>query len=706
MASGGTYSGSQIILGQIFGDWIFGGSLETMFSSFLSLLSVAGLVLYSMIILYIGLAGMIKAAGRGGAISGWHPGWVPFRVLLSLMLVLPLYGGANWSAAQSLLLSITLKGADFADWTVEQLVSNELMKRYFHDANFKFKADLVESQRFVGNAIMAASCIRANQDLNNPNNLVPGSAGYDAWLKKISRRCGLSYDFFTGNLVVRQAAPARAAQASGADKNFQPLPWAAQRENLIKQQEYTIRETVARHNLQWFPVILNHADYIWNTLHQPGLQGFEQRAKNTIAILEAYHETLNLELEKALQNSYQQFANLYAEDMKNKGWWFVFASHRDLIRQTETVQRQVSAAMASMTPEPRLDTAVTKNDQLINMSLAKVAEEESSLWDDFLKWLTGVGDGAKEWGAAQLEKFGQWLMELLGFDNVQQVMYEGKDPLVAMHDMGKRFMMVGSSAIGAKFVGDIGGKIGESVGWSGPGGSFVEGGLGFLDKATELGWYIGVPMLIAGLILFLLSYLPVLYGVSTFMAWIVFIAQSLIAAPLWAAAHAAPAGENHTSNLAAKGYNNILFIILYPALAVAGYVAATLISSAALPTVYHLVWDGVVGSTNGVWTFVSWVWAAVLIVIVSWMVIHLSYQLIETGPAAVLGWISTAEPGHNPFASLAQRGNQTMAMLLWSRAPGGVGKAAGTIREKGKAMGERAAEAVARKASPNRIRRG
>lgn len=87
-----------------------------------------------------------------------------------------------------------------------------------------------------------------------------------------------------------------------------------------------------------------------------------------------------------------------------------------------------------------------------------------------------------------------------------------------------------------------------------------------------------LPILIYGITLaYYLPAIPFLRWISALAGWIILIVESLIAAPLWLAAHALPEGEGAAGQHGRRGYMLMLAIIIRPPLMVAGFFCAVIL---------------------------------------------------------------------------------------------------------------------------------
>lgn len=87
-----------------------------------------------------------------------------------------------------------------------------------------------------------------------------------------------------------------------------------------------------------------------------------------------------------------------------------------------------------------------------------------------------------------------------------------------------------------------------------------------------------LPLLIYGITLaYYLPAIPFLRWISALAGWVIMIVESLIAAPLWLAAHALPEGDGAAGQHGRRGYMLMLAIIIRPPLMVAGFFCAVIL---------------------------------------------------------------------------------------------------------------------------------
>ena len=103
----------------------------------------------------------------------------------------------------------------------------------------------------------------------------------------------------------------------------------------------------------------------------------------------------------------------------------------------------------------------------------------------------------------------------------------------------------------------------------------IIGTLKFLSKVVFILILILFPLGIA--LAFYLPAVPFMLWCLSVLNWIVLILESLVAAPLWAAAHAMPNGEGFSGDHGKPGYYIFIHILLRPALMVTGLLLSIIV---------------------------------------------------------------------------------------------------------------------------------
>lgn len=138
-----------------------------------------------------------------------------------------------------------------------------------------------------------------------------------------------------------------------------------------------------------------------------------------------------------------------------------------------------------------------------------------------------------------------------------------------------------------------------------------------------------------------LPFVPVLWWVAGIVRWMASVAEAVLAAPLMAAMHVHPGGDDFVGR-AGPGYMLILAMVIQPALLLFGLVlaGAILYPAGALVNMMFLgAVSGVTGSTGvGLIALVAWV---ALYVVMMTMAIHTCFGLISMVPDNVMRWVGS-----------------------------------------------------------------
>lgn len=342
-----------------------------------------------------------------------------------------------------------------------------------------------------------------------------------------------------------------------------------------------------------------------------------------------YRDTVKLVVKNQLASSNLQQAESYFKALEEWGWMmggtFVLRAANDFTR----AQHYASAGTGKLYPTSNL-SQLTTGDDLTKVVQNKIEQNKDS---------SGISD----------------LNGMLGFDILS------KDPSRANLYTVSSF---GREIAGSGMVFLSGGALAKVVSMISSKGK----------SSAKLFGYIGIALLIVGAMIgYVLPIVYAIYGLMGVFSWITFVMSSFFGITLWGAAQAAPKGEEHTSQMAGKGWNVLVFLGFYPALAVGGLAAAVTLTSVGLPLV-NVTMGGLWGMmlTGGYGQpfdgMANYLVGAVVMVIVTcvlfWSVAMTSAQLITSFPRTVLNMISFSEPGLSPYENTSQGAMGQIAGLV------------------------------------------
>lgn len=205
-------------------------------------------------------------------------------------------------------------------------------------------------------------------------------------------------------------------------------------------------------------------------------------------------------------------------------------------------------------------------------------------------------------------------------------------------------------------------------------GGFLFGPKGVVILLSLLG--LGLFILPLGILLaYVVPAIPFLIWTAAVAGWMLMLVQATVAAPLWAAAHAAPEGEGFASQHARTGYLLLIGLVARPVLMIVGLMASMLVldfMGMYVVKVFNVWTASAMGNNSaGALALGAWlcIFGALMVVLVRW-----SFSLITFIPNTVLNFIGAGAQalGETEMAEQAR----TMAVGAWMALQRGVGGAA------------------------------
>lgn len=140
--------------------------------------------------------------------------------------------------------------------------------------------------------------------------------------------------------------------------------------------------------------------------------------------------------------------------------------------------------------------------------------------------------------------------------------------------------------------------------------------------------------------------IPFIVGITAVIKWFVLVFESVIAAPIWAAAHIHPDGDDAVGR-AGPGYMLILGLIMRPALTVFGFFGSIWLAQPVTGYINIAYMTAVQGAEHNSFSFIAaFVAYVVIYVIIMTGVIHSVFSLVNWMPDNVLRWIGGALNAH------------------------------------------------------------
>lgn len=188
-------------------------------------------------------------------------------------------------------------------------------------------------------------------------------------------------------------------------------------------------------------------------------------------------------------------------------------------------------------------------------------------------------------------------------------------------------------------------------------------------------------LLFSGLMLaFYVPMIPYINWIVASIKWLVMVVENVIAAPIWAAAHIHPDGDDIVGK-AGPGYFIILSTLLRPALMIFGLIFSIILAQPITHLVNSTFMTAVAGSMhgsfNGLGAFVAYTFIYALIMT---LVVHAIFGLVNYIPDNVTRWLGHAVGAHGVgdneghevnrvFAGVARQGSHAVPSGLSPRPP-------------------------------------
>lgn len=687
---------SQLVLSWMFGRWIFHPSEVTDFVAqdvtpltiFASAFATLGLAMFGALAAWAMFLGIFRLKNNGnffGAKDGNEAFFYPLRVIVALSLIAPVIpvssaGGTpiSLTTGHALVAGISKSAAEFGD--TMQHDAFELMHRHnlFKDPKYQVEVDAKVALDMLNSWKISATQLAALKVFKDPNDklidLTGRSLAEEALKVRWNQVHGAKYPV-SGSTE----SAAAGVYIANAGRSLQ-IPLIPPSDDLARAvamgvqgliEPDAVNGTVGREletegwfcKAGWLSSMTCSDEYaqvkknnsasieagisaaqrqIWIGLveHAVGQaiavrdgtassaeakRSFEESITWTSQTADWYKKTVESTIATTIASDQAARSEAYFDEVKSWGWMlggtFVLRAASDFSRASSYAE----GATAQMMPKSTL-SAMTPGD-----SLSKLVESEA------LAQIQPGNTGAEK----------SLLARVFSLDILKSTTGPSNQNIHNIAAWGRSLVGTGIGFF-------AGGTIAQYI----PGLNSITDGT--LPKAVG-----GVMIISGGLLGYVMPLLFAIYGLMGAISWLVAVATTFFGVTLWSAGMAAPKGEEHTSQLSAKGWNAFIFIFLYPALAVGGLAAAIVISAVGLAMVQAMamgLWGmfdpGVadVGrpleSLGGI--LIGGLLMVVVIILLSWNVVVTSAQLITSFPRSVLNMISLSEPGLNPYENSMQ----------------------------------------------------
>lgn len=688
---------SLTLLREIFGnlvDYVVGGAGAgdlanngTVMAAGFEIFNVAVLFLGMIFVAYASIIGVINTAHDGEFLGRKMSSiWVPLRTFAGSALLLPLAGG--YSAIQIIVMWLALQGVGIGDhvWTamltrIDQggmvghpnipdarpLAANVFrfevcraaMNKQFAESGRGERVTVEAMQRFITSWVPTNEAVSLGAGPATNTGYVPVKIPVTSWYWTSTGYIGGTV---CGGLSWEESAQSQEGNARYLDLTGIYNAHTQAVSDMIKRLRPVAESVVAG--------------------QKPAPGAIEQAAYT-------YESMLQQASRSAVDASNQSGRGAFVDFAKNGGWLHAGAYYNHIIQLNDAVQLSVNAMPTSNSID--IDSKETE-DALIGYRDAMAVAEE------FLKQR---GDSANQAYNVELDAEGCLYPLPTTWDALKRCL--SKPAIWGIEQMTQE--MAGANTSHVAQVKNIGDTI-MSAGWAIIGISAIGSGLAD-SKASEwtigLGFNIGsalkslsgflsflvLAILSAGMAMaFYVPMIPFIAWITGVIKWVVSVTEALIAAPIFAAAHIHPDGDDSIGR-AGPGYMIILSMICRPVLMLFGLLASIAVAQPIAHLANNLFMLAVKGSmhdsANGIGAFVAY---CVIYAIIMTTVLHAIFSLIHFIPDNGLRFMGSAigmhgvgdsedRESHNVFVGAARNVREAPTSFNTPGHPGsgGAGKA-------------------------------
>lgn len=685
---------STLVLLWLFGSWIFdAGDLSnlgsigltevtplTIFASYFSIIGLAGFGILTSWAMFLGIFRLRQNGNFFGQRDGNEAFFYPLRVIIALTLCAPVIpissaGGQDivLTPGHQLIASIAKSGSQWGDDAQTQ--SFKLMHAYnlFHEPTYEIPINRSEAKGMIGNWLILATTATGYYVHKNPQDHLAGISANDLATKLIEGAWRRQY--------TDSSKPGYYGAASSTDQfvneilNNTSIPLIPPTDAIaaaIKHSAPTVAEDASEGTVGHE---MGSENFICRYTGASGFAASIMCSDEQIALRVANDKAISKGLASAQRQMWERLVQTQ------------LTRHLSIKNNDTAAQASALAASAQTYLEQEADWYVSNTQSTIKNTIATNLLAESESYFESLKewgWMMGGtfvlraandftrAQGYAAEGTAKLYPTSNLADLTVGDDLTKLTMnkvkreLEDKGTAANLKELlGLQILDTDPSKANLYTVSAFGREL------AGTGMMFISGsGISWLATKsqgfTKALFLIGIVLLIAGaLIGYVLPVVFAIFGLMGVISWLTFVASAFFGVTLWGAAQAAPKGEEHTSKMAGKGWNTLIFIGFYPALAVGGLAAAVTITSIGLPIV-NTIMSGLWGMMdNGVadlsqpfdalaGVLIGSVMMVLLTCLLFWSVCITSASLITNFPRTVLNMISFSEPGLNPYENTAQ----------------------------------------------------
>lgn len=349
-----------------------------------------------------------------------------------------------------------------------------------------------------------------------------------------------------------------------------------------------------------------------------------------------YEDAITVAAKAAVDASPDVAQEAFIKDAELGGWVLAGTWFNHMIRVNDTIQAAVNTVPVS-TPV-RIDdlevkeTLIAYRDALVftDEYLKNRGEAPRRSYETAIEDSKSIRSADDVWRLLSIPA----MMALDAF--TQRVAGANTSPLMQLRALGNDLVTAGVVIKASMFV--IAGFAGSrAVDWSIGNAFNIAEALRTISSTVE--WASSTLWALGAVLAYYLPAIPAIWWVMGVVRWLASVAEAVLAAPLMAAMHVHPGGDDVVGR-AGPGYMLILAMVIQPALLLAGLILAALMTYPAGALVNMMFLGMVAGAAGssavGIVALIAW---SALYVVMMVVAIHACFALIAAVPENVMRWV-------------------------------------------------------------------
>lgn len=637
------------------------GDADTVTAAGFSIFNSAVLFLSMLFLVYATVKGTVDSAHDGELLGRKMSDiWMPLRAVGGTAVLLPLANG--FSLIQILVLWVAIQGAGVAD-----AVWGAMMEKLTQD-NMIGRPSLPDSRPLAANVLRFEVCMAAMNKMFQES----GRTSRIQVIEKQKTITNTGEVLSGGNLAtVAIGGPVvgalnLASSLANARYKVSEYQWSAtgntyQNPNVCGALHWTQSEESSESNSNTAvakgPILAAHSQAVKAMIAslRPVAVQIVGGAKPSPGAIDqaafAYENALRAGAQTALQQSNERAKTEFIKLSKEGGWLYAGTYYNQIVRLNDAMQSAINAVPTSApiniedkeAKETLLtynDALATANEYILNRSNSPKSAYQQE-WQSAYKDPDGSVKVPRSWedikrlfSLPALGAINQMTQEVAGsnLSHISQMKAVG-DTIV-----GAAWGLVGTMAVANGFANANAVKL--TVG------NVFDVGAALSSMSGMLGTIFSL-LLLAGLVLaFYVPMIPYIAWIVGCIKWLVMVVENVVAAPIFAAAHVHPDGDDAVGK-AGPGYMIILSTLMRPTLMVFGLIFSITLAQPITHLVNATYMTAVAGSMhdsfNGLGAFVAY---SLLYALIMSIVVHAVFGLVNYLPDNVLRWLGNAVGAH------------------------------------------------------------